>query len=186
MSTEINGLKTNKQDKLIAGTGISIASDGKTISVEGAVEPQRIAINTYAQLKNAINNMAVGDRLTGDLIANSGTSGSATGLAFFDFEKQDEASKLGGGMTKSVVYRRHRSSVLQGNLPRYSTAQNGGNLGDLFRINLSSQIVIQGGCVFKVENGQMVFDASISATNPQITFVESDNLIYINVFWLKY
>ena len=186
LSTEVNGLKTSKQDKLIAGTGISIASDGKTISVEGAVEPQRIAINTYAQLKNALNNMAVGDRLTGDLIARSGTSGSVKGLGFFDFEKQDEASKLGSGMTKSIVFKRHRSSVLEGNLPNYSTAPNGGNLGDLFRIDLTSQIVIQGGCEFKVENNQVVFDARLSASNPQITFIESDNLIYINVFWLKY
>ena len=186
LSTEVNGLKTSKQDKLIAGTGISIASDGKTISVEGAVEPQRIAINTYAQLKNALNNMAVGDRLTGDLIARSGTSGSVKGLGFFDFEKQDEASKLSSGMTKSIVFKRHRSSVLQGNLPFYSTTQSGGDLGDLFRISLTSQIVIEGGCAFKVENNRIVFDASISATNPQITFTESDNLIYINVFWLKY
>ena len=186
LSTEVNGLKTSKQDKLIAGTGISIASDGKTISVEGAVEPQRIAINTYDQLKNAINNMAVGDRLTGDLIATSGTSGSVKGLGFFDFEKQDEASKLGSGMTKSIVFKRHRSSVLMGNLPYYQTSQNGGNLGDLFRIDLTSQIAIQGGCTFKVENNQVMFDASLSAVNPQITFYESQNLTFINVFWLKY
>ena len=32
LSTDVNGLKTSKQDKLIAGTGIAIASDGKTIS----------------------------------------------------------------------------------------------------------------------------------------------------------
>ena len=184
LTTDVNGLKTSKQDKLIAGTGISIASDGKTISIE---EPQqRIAINTYAQLKNTLNNMAVGDRLTGDLLANSGTSGSVKGLGFFDFEKTDEASLLGNGVTKSIVFKRHRSSVLQGNLPNYSTAQNGGNLGDLFRIDLTSQIVIQGGCAFKVENNQVVFDARLSASNPQITFTESDNLIYINVFWLKY
>ena len=186
LSTEINGLKTSKQDKLIAGTGIAIASDGKTISVAGAEEPQRIPINTYDQLRNALNNMAVGDRLTGDLIANSGTSGSVTGLGFFDFEKQDEASKLGSGTTKSIVFKRHRSSVLIGNLPVYKTAQDGGNLGDLFRINLTSQIVIEGGCTFKVENGQVKFDASLSATNPQITFHESQNLSFINVFWLKY
>ena len=186
LTTDINGLKTSKQDKLIAGTGISIASDGKTISLEGPVEPQRIAINTYAQLKNALNNMKVGDRLTGDLIANSGTSGSAMGLGFFDFEKQDEASKLGGGATKSIVFRKHRSSVLIGNLPRYSTAQEGGNLGDLFRIDLTTQIVVKGGCAFKVENNKVVFDASLSASDPQIVFYESQNLSFINVYWLKY
>ena len=32
LTTDVNGLKTSKQDKLIAGTGISIASDGRTIS----------------------------------------------------------------------------------------------------------------------------------------------------------
>lgn len=185
LSTEVNGLKTSKQDKLIAGTGISIASDGKTISVEGAVEPQRIAINTYNQLKNALTNMSIGDRLTGDLIATSGTSGDVTGLGFFDFEKQDEASKL-GGLTKSIVFKRHRSSVLIGNLPNYSTARDGGDLGDLFRINLASQIVIKGGCTFKVENGQVKFDATLSASDPQITFHELQDLSFINVFWLKY
>ena len=35
LSTDVNGLKTSKQDKLIAGTGIAIASDGKTISTIG-------------------------------------------------------------------------------------------------------------------------------------------------------
>ena len=32
LSTDVNGLNTSKQDKLIAGKGIAIASDGKTIS----------------------------------------------------------------------------------------------------------------------------------------------------------
>ena len=36
LSTDVNGLKTSKQDKLIAGNGISIAGDGKTISASGA------------------------------------------------------------------------------------------------------------------------------------------------------
>ena len=35
LSTDINGLNTSKQDKLIAGSGISIAGDGKTISASG-------------------------------------------------------------------------------------------------------------------------------------------------------
>ncbi len=35
LSTEVNGLKTSKQDKLIAGSGITIDSDGKTISSAG-------------------------------------------------------------------------------------------------------------------------------------------------------
>ena len=35
LSTDVNGLKTSKQDKLIAGSGITIGSDGKTISSAG-------------------------------------------------------------------------------------------------------------------------------------------------------
>ena len=35
LSTDVNGLKTSKQDKLIAGEGITIADDGKTISTIG-------------------------------------------------------------------------------------------------------------------------------------------------------
>lgn len=35
LKTDVNGLKTSKQDKLIAGNGISIAADGKTISSSG-------------------------------------------------------------------------------------------------------------------------------------------------------
>lgn len=35
LKTDVNGLKTSKQDELIAGPGISIASDGRTISSSG-------------------------------------------------------------------------------------------------------------------------------------------------------
>ena len=186
LSTDVNGLRTSKQDKLIAGTGISIASDGKTISIKGPVEPQKIAINTYDQLKNAFNNMAVGDRLTGEAIAKTGTSGSATGLAFFDFEKKADVTKLGTGIPKSIVCKRHRSSVIQGNLPNYTTAQDGGNLGDVFNIDLSSQITISGGCAFNIINGEIVFSSQITSTNPHIRFTASDPLAFIDVYWLKY
>lgn len=186
LSKDINGLKTSKQDKLIAGTGISIASDGKTISIEGAVEPQKIVINTYDQLKNAISTMAVGDRLTGDMIGTTGNSGSALGLSFFDFEKVGEATDLPSGRTASVVYRRHRSSVLQGNLPNYTTAREMSNLGDLFRIDVGSQIVVHGGCAFNVVNGKITFNSRVTPADPQITFTSSQSLVFINAYWLKY
>lgn len=186
LSTDVNGLETSKQDKLIAGTGISIASDGRTISIEGAVEPQRIAINTYDQLRNAINNMAVGDRLTGDAIAKTGNSGSAKGLAFFDLEKIDDVVKLGTGISKSIICKRHRSSVLQGNLPHYTTSQEGGNLGGVIDIDLASQININGGCAFDIVNGEIEFNSQITTTNPHITFTTSDSLAFIKVYWLKY
>ena len=186
LTTDVNGLKTSKQDKLIAGTGIEIASDGKTISVERAVEPQRIAINTYDQLKNAINNMTVGDRLTGEAIAKTGTSGSVKGLAFFDLEKITDVVKLGTGIPKSVIYRRHRSSVLQGNLPHYTTASESDNLGEVIDIDLATQINIHGGCAFDIVNGKIEFNSQITPSNPHITFTSSDNLAFIKVYWLKY
>ena len=184
LSTDINGLKTSKQDKLIAGTGISIASDGKTISIKGPVE--QIVINTYDKLKNAISTMAVGDRLTGDMIGTTGDSGSALGLSFFDFEKVGEATNLPSGRTASVVYRRHRCSVLQGNLPNYPTARESGNLGDLFRIDVGSQIVVHGGCAFNVVNGKITFNSRVTVSDPQITFMSSQSLVFINAYWLKY
>ena len=186
LSTDVNGLRTSKQDKLIAGTGISIASDGKTISIKGPVEPQKIAINTYDQLKNAFNNMTVGDRLTGDAIVNTGNSGNAKGVTFFDFEKMADVTKLGTGIPKSIICKRHRVSVIQGNLPNYTTAQEGGNLGDVFNIDLSSQITISGGCAFNIVNGEIVFSSQITTTNPHIRFTASDPLTFIDVYWLKY
>ena len=186
LSTEVNGLKTSKQDKLIAGTGISIASDGKTISVEGAVEPQRIAINTYDQLRNAINNMNVGDRLTGDAIAKTGNSGSAAGLAFFDFEKITDMFTAPSSPT-TAVFRRHRCSVLIGNLPQYKTAQEGSTLGDTFNVNLhTSQITFAGGCAFTITDGKIVFKNTIATANPNVSFTSSGSLAFINVYWLKY
>ena len=184
LSTDINGLKTSKQDKLIAGTGISIASDGKTISIKGPVE--QIVINTYDKLKNAISTMAVGDRLTGDMIGTTGDSGSALGLSFFDFEKVGEATNLPSGRTASVVYRRHRCSVLQGNLPNYITDREMNNLGDLFRIDVGSQIVVHGGCAFNVVNGKITFNSRVTVSDPQITFMSSQSLVFINAYWLKY
>ena len=184
LSTDVNGLKTSKQDKLIAGTGISIASDGKTISIEGAVEPQKIAINTYDQLKDALNNMPVGDRLTGDAIVNTGKSGSAKGVAFFDFEKIDEVPGESSTLPKTRVFRRHRCSVITGNLPHYITYQL--NIGEVFNINLKSQLTIAGGCAFDIVNGEIVFINSVTTSEPNVTFTTSDKLAFINVYWLKY
>ena len=184
LSTDVNGLRTSKQDKLIAGTGISIASDGKTISIKGPVEPQKIAINTYDQLKDALNNMTVGDRLTGDAIVNTGKSGSAKGVAFFDFEKIDEVFGESSTSPKTRVFRRHRCSVITGNLPHYITYQL--NIGEVFNINLKSQLTIAGGCAFDIVNGEIVFINSVTTSEPNVTFTTSDKLAFINVYWLKY
>ena len=67
LSTEVNGLKTSKQDKLIAGSGITIASDGKTISsagpsyriIKGMDDDGREAI--FNEFKNFLENAKMGD-----------------------------------------------------------------------------------------------------------------------------
>ena len=67
LSTEVNGLKTSKQDKLIAGSGITIASDGKTISsagpsyriIKGIDDAGREAI--FNEFKNFLANAKMGD-----------------------------------------------------------------------------------------------------------------------------
>ena len=184
LTTDVNGLKTSKQDKLIAGTGISIASDGKTISIE---EPQqRIAINSYTKLREVIETMAVGDRLTGDAIANTGDSGSVKGLAFFDFEKITDMFTAPAS-PRTAVFRRHRCSVLIGNLPRYITAPESGNLGENFNINLNtSQITFAGGCTFTITNGEIVFNNLTTTSNPNVSFNSSNELVFVNVYWLKY
>ena len=130
--------------------------------------------------------MAVGDRLTGEAIAKTGNSGSAKGLAFFDLEKMADVVKLGTGIPKSVIYKRHRSSVLQGNLPHYTTSQEGGNLGEVIDIDLATQINIHGGCDFDIVNGEIEFNSQITPSNPHVTFTSSDSLAFINVYWLKY
>ena len=67
LSTEVNGLKTSKQDKLIAGAGITIASDGKTISSAGPSYRTIIAKDDagreaiFNEFKNFLNNAKMGD-----------------------------------------------------------------------------------------------------------------------------
>ena len=64
LSTEVNGLKTSKQDKLIAGSGITIAADGRTISSNYA--PQRIVTEgknlVFNDFQDFILNAEIGER----------------------------------------------------------------------------------------------------------------------------
>lgn len=64
LSTEVNGLKTSKQDKLIAGSGITIAADGKTISSNYA--PQRIVTEgknlVFNDFQDFMMNAEIGER----------------------------------------------------------------------------------------------------------------------------
>ena len=62
LSTDVNGLKTSKQDKLIAGSGITIGSDGKTISSAGptyrTLEGQS---EVYAEFLTFLDQAEIGD-----------------------------------------------------------------------------------------------------------------------------
>ena len=82
LTTDVNGLKTSKQDKLIAGSGITIADDGKTISVSSG---DWIALNTVNDLRNYI-------KLKGFL--SSGREIEITNDLRFDFFTYDSASKV--------------------------------------------------------------------------------------------
>ena len=66
LTTDVNNLKTGKQDKLIAGNGISIASDGKTISATQIIDYTITPITNMTEFLNAIRNSKIGDEIYGD------------------------------------------------------------------------------------------------------------------------
>lgn len=66
LSSDVNDLKTGKQDKLIAGNGISITSDGKTISATQIIDYTITPITNMTEFLNAIRNSKVGDEIYGD------------------------------------------------------------------------------------------------------------------------
>ena len=86
LSTEVNGLKTSKQDKLIAGQGISIADDGKTISVPSLPNVVVTNIQTLGDLYDELALMKDGDLLEGDIISADNTSDG--GLSYFKLERR--------------------------------------------------------------------------------------------------
>lgn len=71
LSTDVNGLKTSKQDKLIAGSGIVIADDGRTISTTGG-NYTLTPINSMTDLIDSIRNSSPGDEIIGDCINQKG------------------------------------------------------------------------------------------------------------------
>lgn len=85
LSTDVNGLKTSKQDKLIAGQGISIADDGKTISVPSLPNVVVTNIQTLGDLYDELALMKDGDLLEGDIIADDS---SDVGLSYFKLERR--------------------------------------------------------------------------------------------------
>ena len=85
LSTDVNGLKTSKQDKLIAGQGISIADDGRTISVPSLPNIVVTNIQTLGDLYDELALMRDGDLLEGDIIADDNSDG---GLSYFKLERR--------------------------------------------------------------------------------------------------
>ena len=191
LSTEVNGLKTSKQDKLIAGTGIEIASDGKTISVKGGVTPQKISINNLVQLKTAISNMRAGDRLIGDYIYFDPTSSSTiAGIAMFDIEKLDYNVTTSSNITDGFIGRVHSGSRIKdsgGTALKELTLQSEGFSST---INVSvdtknNRVTFNGGCVMKVNVSDNTFYFDLAEQlSPQV-FIKSDS-IFKNVYCLKY
>ncbi|MBS7382105.1 MAG: hypothetical protein KIG18_00090 [Candidatus Methanomethylophilaceae archaeon] len=78
LSTDVNAMKTGKQDKLIAGQGITIADDGKTIAAKYA--PQRIEYagkdDIFSAFQDFLINAAVGESF--EIWYKSGTYASET------------------------------------------------------------------------------------------------------------
>ena len=66
LSTDVNGLKTSKQDKLIAGSNITIGADGKTISADSYVPVTRVVNgieSVLSEFKFFMANGKIGDTL---------------------------------------------------------------------------------------------------------------------------
>ena len=126
----IDGLKSDlitsvagKQDKLIAGSGITIANDGKTISVSDSLPSQKIPITNGDELTTAINNMGVGDRLVGDAICSTYDTGGI-GINLFDLEKLDYPVNLGNYKMAFVIKKHKIGFFNSGNIPIRGTQIN--------------------------------------------------------------
>ena len=188
LSTEVNGLKTSKQDKLIAGTGIEIASDGKTISVKGGVTPQKISINSFTELSNAISNMRTGDRLVGDWIYFKSTSSSTPmGIAVFDIEKLDYTATISSSyVTKGFIARVHSGSRIFPNGNQKRLDSQGFSSTISITANTNNQIVFNAGCVMIVNESDNTFYFDLSAQQPNPYVYVKPESVFKNVYWLKY
>ena len=184
LTTDVNGLKTSKQDKLIAGTGIEIASDGKTISV--GVTPTKISINNFNQLKTAISNMRAGDRLVGDFIYYNPTSASTiAGIAMFDIEKLDYNVTTSSIVTDGFIGRVHSGSRVKYNgtvLTLQSEA-----FSSTINVSVDTKnnwIVFNGGCKMVVNSDNTFYFDLGEQLSPHV-YVKSES-IFKNVYLLQY
>ena len=185
LTTDVNGLKTSKQDKLIAGTGIEIASDGKTISV--GVTPAKISINNLTQLKNAISNMRAGDRLVGDWIYFNPTSASTiAGIAMFDIEKLDYNVTTSSTVTDGFIARVHSGSRVKNNGTELTLqAENFSSTISVTFNTKNNWIIFNGGCVITINSDNtFYFDLAEQQPGPQV-YVKSES-VFKNVYLLQY
>lgn len=192
----IDGLKSDlitsvagKQDKLIAGDGISIASDGKTISAKGKVEPQKIPIANSSELKTVINNMKVGDRIVGDAICfkNSQETG---GISVFNLEKLNYSVNL-GSFEKAIVVKNHGTRMIQSKGPGSYYISNVYTFPSVIVVSIISNGIraMTGFGLNITEGNNIVFDLSNANNNSGHLICYSNtpnNHIFKNVYWLKY
>ena len=128
LSTDVNGLKTSKQDKLIAGDGITIASDGKTISANPSKPIVRVVSGKdemLNELKKFLSQGEIGD--TYDMIFGMGNVGAEVyrppvEKSFFRFGVVDDYFFLEPATALRIVDRRESGNVT------YVTASCIGNL----------------------------------------------------------
>ena len=126
--TDVNGLKTSKQDKLIAGNGITIASDGKTISANPSKPIVRVVSGKdemLNELKKFLSQGEIGD--TYDMIFEMGNVGAEVyrppvEKSFFRFGVVDDYFFLEPATALRIVDRRESGNVT------YVTASCIGNL----------------------------------------------------------
>lgn len=192
----IDGLKSDlitsvagKQDKLIAGSGITIANDGKTISVSDSLPSQRIPIANSSELKTVINNMKVGDRIVGDAICfkNSQETG---GISVFNLEKLNYSVNL-GSFEKAIVVKNHGTRMIQSKGPGSYYLSNAYTFPSVIVISIISNGIraMTGFGLNITEENNIVFDLSNSNNNSGHLICYSNtpnNHIFKNVYWLKY
>lgn len=187
ISADVNAMKTGKQDKLVAGNGITIASDGKTISTN-EVEPQKIPINDVLDLIDAITNMKVGDRLVGESLYRKD---NAEGINQFDLEKLNFTPIL-GSYKAGIIARKHCCSKLRaGSSTQYYVDDKG--LSDIFSIRVSTSNNVEffsGSILLKSQDYELNYDISSSSLPTKIALIPQPNsqtkYIFKNIYWLKY
>lgn len=128
LSTDVNTLKTAKQDKLIAGEGITIASDGKTISADTSKPIVRVVSGRdemLDELKKFLSQGEIGD--TYEMICEMGNVGAEVYRPpveknFFRFGVIDDYFFLEPATALRIVDRRESGNMT------YVTASCIGNL----------------------------------------------------------